>query len=124
MRTNGLAHVGMAVVVCLLVAAGGCGSSEPEPEAADEAAVGGDTGGEAPATAEPATFEEQVAAGQQLYGEHCASCHGAGGEGGANAPRVVGLADGALPLDPPANARVRTTQFRTVADVATFAVQN
>lgn len=71
--------------------------------------------------AAPATFEEQVALGGQLYGEHCAGCHGASGEGGDRAPRVVGIAEGALPLDPRAGSH-RTTQFRTVADVATFVV--
>jgi cytochrome c len=71
--------------------------------------------------AEPATFEEQVSVGQKLYGDKCASCHGAGGEG-VKGPRVVGLDKGALPLDPPATAKLRKTQFHTAADVAQFAV--
>ena len=78
----------------------------------------------APTATEPATFAEQVTAGQTLYGAHCASCHGAGGEGTKEAPRVVGLKEGALPLDPPASAKVRTGKFVTVADVAAFAVKN
>ncbi|HYO94677.1 MAG TPA: c-type cytochrome [Polyangiaceae bacterium] len=88
-------------------------------------ACGGESG-EVPSetpddVAPPATFAEQVAVGQQLYGDSCASCHGASGEG-LKAPRLVGLEQGALPLDPPATATVRTTQFRTAADVAAFVV--
>jgi cytochrome c len=71
--------------------------------------------------AEPFTVQAQK--GGELYGQHCAKCHGAGGEGDSG-PRVVGLKEGALPLDPPASREVRKTQFRTVADVATFAVAN
>jgi S-disulfanyl-L-cysteine oxidoreductase SoxD len=73
---------------------------------------------------EPQTFADQATAGQTIYGSKCASCHGAGGEGTAQGPRVVGLDKGALPLDPPATAKVRKTQFKTVADVAAFAVAN
>ena len=36
---------------------------------------------------------------------------------------MVGLKQGALPLDPPAGAKYRKTQFKTVADVAGFAVK-
>jgi cytochrome c len=68
-----------------------------------------------------ASFAEQVAHGQPLYGRYCASCHGDTGEGD-DAPRVVGLAQGALPLDPPANSKHRKGRFVTVADVAEFVV--
>jgi hypothetical protein len=37
---------------------------------------------------------------------------------------VVGVKDGALPLDPPADRKYRKTRFVTVADVADFAVKN
>jgi S-disulfanyl-L-cysteine oxidoreductase SoxD len=70
----------------------------------------------------PTTFSEQVTRGADEYGEHCASCHGASGEGTAQAPAVVGAT--ALPLDPPSGAKVRKTQFVTVADVAQFVVKN
>lgn len=81
------------------------------------------TGTAPPAEASaPQDFAAQVALGQQLYGEACASCHGAAGEGG-RAPRVVGLAEGALPLDPPEGSK-RTGQFVTVADVGTFVIEN
>lgn len=77
-----------------------------------------------PASTAPATtFSAQVAQGRVLYGENCASCHGDSGEGDRG-PRVVGLAQGALPLDPPATREVRKTRFVTVADVATFVVSN
>lgn len=72
-------------------------------------------------SASPATFGEQVALGATTYARECASCHGASGEG-AGAPRVVGIAQGALPLDPPADRKYRHSRFVTVADVATFAV--
>jgi S-disulfanyl-L-cysteine oxidoreductase SoxD len=61
---------------------------------------------------------DQVADGQKLYGKHCAKCHGDAGQGGKKAPPVVGK--DALPLDPPATAKVRKTQFHTAQDVAAF----
>lgn len=61
--------------------------------------------------------------GSELYAANCASCHGDGGEG-KDAPRVVGLDKGALPLDPPAGAKIRKVPFRTAADVAGFVVTN
>jgi len=91
-----------------------CATTEPAPATASASSA---------ATAAPASFADQVAAGGKLYGENCASCHGASGEGG-KAPRVVGLKEGALPLDPPADRKYRKTQFVTVADVANFVVAN
>jgi cytochrome c len=73
--------------------------------------------------ATPSGFEEQVELGGQLYGEHCATCHGDAGQGTVDAPALVGLEEGALPREPRANA-VRTEPFVTVADVASFAVAN
>lgn len=70
----------------------------------------------------PATFQEQVALGGKAYVANCASCHGSSGEG-VTAPRVVGLAQGALPLDPPPDRKHRTMRFETVADVAGFVVK-
>jgi cytochrome c len=58
-----------------------------------------------------------------LYGQNCASCHGASGEG-KKAPAVVGLSSGALPLDRPAGAKYRKGQFKTVAHVAEFVVKS
>jgi mono/diheme cytochrome c family protein len=75
-------------------------------------------------TNDPKTFDAQVALGMKEYGEHCAECHGAGGQGTDQAPRLVGLDEGALPLDPPAERKLRDEQFVTVADVANFAVMN
>jgi len=40
------------------------------------------------------------------------------------AKSAVGLKQGALALDPPAGAKHRKTQFKTVADVADFVVKN
>ena len=92
---------------------GGCATTSA-PAAAPAAA--------APA-APPASFAAQVAEGQTLYGNNCANCHGDSGQG-VKAPRVVGLKDGALPLDPPADRKFRKGRFVTVADVAQFVVAN
>jgi mono/diheme cytochrome c family protein len=101
-------------------------SPEPMQPAAETAPPGAEPaptpGTEAPAT--PTTFDEQVALGQTLYGANCASCHGDAGQGTAQAPPVVGIDKGALPLDPPANAKGRKVQFKTVADIAGFVVKN
>jgi cytochrome c len=78
----------------------------------------------ADASFHPATFPEQVSAGQELYGQHCAKCHGDSGEGTDKAPRVVDLKKGALPVDPPADRKARKTRFVTVANVADFVVKN
>jgi cytochrome c len=58
-----------------------------------------------------------------VYGAQCANCHGASGQG-AKAPRVVGLKEGALPLDPPPDRKYRKNKFVTVSDVADFVVAN
>ena len=71
----------------------------------------------------PATFAEQVELGGMLFGEHCASCHGDAGQGTQAAPALVGLDQGALPLEPRTGAK-RTGRFETVADVASFVVEN
>lgn len=113
-----------AVGIALL---SGCGGSAPpaaSPEASMEPASAATT--EAPSPA-PANFGEQVALGQKLYGAKCAGCHGDSGEGKqsaqGSAPAVVGLDKGALPLDPPATAKYRKSQFKTVADIAEFVVK-
>jgi cytochrome c len=64
----------------------------------------------------------QAENGAKLYVKHCAKCHGDQGEGGKKAPPVVGK--NALPLDPPATAKKRTTKFHTAMDVAAFVVKN
>lgn len=67
-------------------------------------------------------FAAQAAAGQDLYAKHCAECHGKNGNDG-KAPPVVGLSSGALPVQPPPTAKFRKTEFKTVADVASFVVK-
>ncbi len=108
-----------ALCVCAfsLLACGGGNASTP-PETANNAATV-----ETPQMAEPQTFAAQVTVGQDLYGANCAKCHGASGQGGP-APAVVGLDKGALPLDPPPNAKYRKNQFKTAADVADFVTKN
>lgn len=80
------------------------------------------SGSDGESETESRTFEEQVADGAELYGEHCAHCHGASGQGTDDGPAVVG--DGALPLEPPDERMVRENQFRTAADVFAFASEN
>jgi cytochrome c len=99
----------------------GCGGGAPTPGTAAEQSAASSPADGAASSAAPRTFGEQVSAGQQLYGQHCAECHGASGEGNPG-PRVVGLDQGALPLDPPSTAKYRKTQFKTVADIASFVV--
>lgn len=91
-----------------------CGGAEPSAQAPSAAAT---------TTAAPQTFAAQAALGQKLYGEKCASCHGDSGEG-KKGPAVVGIAKGALPMDPPATAKHRKQQFKTVADIADFVVKS
>ncbi len=102
----------------LALVAAACATSQEAAPAAPGAPAGAPSAG--PAT----SFQAQVAEGQKLYEEHCANCHGDSGEGGTKAPRVVGLAQGALPLDPPADRKYRKNRFVTVADVADFVVPN
>ncbi|HEY2514296.1 MAG TPA: cytochrome c [Polyangiaceae bacterium] len=73
-------------------------------------------------TGEGTTFAQQAGEGAKLYADKCASCHGANGEGG-DAPRVVGLSQGALPLNPSPSAKYRKGTFHTAADVAGFVVK-
>jgi cytochrome c len=70
----------------------------------------------------PADAMAQATAGGPLYGQFCAKCHGDGGQGTDKAPPVVG--PNALPLDPPAGAKYRKTQFHTAKDVADFVLAN
>lgn len=84
------------ILMPFLLALGACGA----PTTPD------DGGSETP-------FMAQVSRGGALYGAHCASCHGDAAEGTDAAPRLVGLAEGALPLEPRPEAEVRTGQFIT-----------
>ncbi|MBK7860251.1 MAG: cytochrome c [Archangiaceae bacterium] len=70
------------------------------------------------------SFNDQALKGAGLYTANCAKCHGVLGEGTKKAPRVVDMDKGALSLNPPAEAKKRTMQFVTVADVAKFVVAN
>jgi mono/diheme cytochrome c family protein len=63
--------------------------------------------------AEAASFAAQAQRGEALYGQHCASCHGARGEGGGRAPALVGPE--ALATAP--SGGQRDVEFRTAGDV-------
>lgn len=108
----GAAAYGLGLVLVMA-----CGGQTPPAEN-----PGAQAGGERAAPEGKGAFEAQVAEGQKLYAANCASCHGDSGEGG-KAPRVVGVADGALPLDPPSSAKYRKEQFKTAADIAGFVVK-
>jgi S-disulfanyl-L-cysteine oxidoreductase SoxD len=125
-----LSGLGLVLLSTLSIA---CGGGDQQPAKSPETSSAMPSSSTSPTSTTPpggggggggaATFEEQAAQGQKLYGAHCASCHGASGEGG-KAPKVVGVKDGALPLDPPATAKYRKTQFKTAADIAGFVVKN
>lgn len=85
----------------------------------NDAAGSGDGG-----TKAPATFAAQVELGKQLYGTNCAVCHGDKGQGTGDAPRLVGIDQGALPLKAPDTRMLRHEDFVTVGDVASFVVMN
>jgi cytochrome c len=93
-------HLDVALILCSISLVSACGSDDDQAEKT------------------PATFAEQVTRGSDVFSSRCSSCHGDAGEGTAKAPAVVG--PGSLPLDPPSGAKVRTSQFVTVADVAEF----
>jgi len=105
-----------ASVLALFATALLVGCSQPKSQTKAPAAE------PAAGTAAPAAgAENQVARGGKLYGQSCANCHGAAGEGTSGAPAVVGK--GALPLDPAPTAKARTTKFHTAKDVADFVVK-
>src|SRR5687767_12101017 len=62
----------------------------------------------------PDTPQAMVERGAALFGDNCAHCHGASGQGTDRGPPVVGPE--ALPLDPRPGAK-RDVQFRTALDV-------
>ena len=108
-----------------MVALLGCGgASSPDPVTATPpppapAAAADD---ESSASADGAADNEQlVERGAAIYGARCAGCHGAGGEGTAKGPPVVGA--GALPLEPRPGSK-RAVEFRAAADVAAWTSAN
>lgn len=69
------------------------------------------------------SFNDQALKGAGLYTANCAKCHGVLGEGTKKGPRVVNMDKGALSLKPGPDAKKRTMQFQTVADVAKFVAE-
>lgn len=118
--------VSIITALALSIVACGGGGGEAAPPATPSGPTAGADGGAPGTTAtatetkEPQTVEDQIAVGQKLYGDHCASCHGAGGEGKGKVPAVVGLDKGALPLNPPPTSKGRKVQFKTAADVGAW----
>ncbi len=114
-----LSPVALATVLVAGVAAvAGCRSSCTTCHDAPAAAVHRPTPAASNDVADP--VRAQAERGAVVYAQQCARCHGAGGEGSASAPAVVGAS--ALPLDPPATRKLRRGTFRTAADVAQFVV--
>lgn len=124
------------VFFLLFAACGGSSApeaSEPAPPAEAEAPPPEEAPAEPapeeaapePAPAEPAVdtaaIDEQANRGAELYGKHCAGCHGDAGQGGKKAPPLVGAA--ALPLDPRKGSK-RKVQFKTALDVFTWVKAN
>jgi polar amino acid transport system substrate-binding protein len=96
-----------AILVISLASFGvtGC-ASHAAPAGTTPSAAGGD--------GTEISFADQVERGAKIYGDKCASCHGAQGQGGEKAPPLVGAE--ALPLAPRAGAK-RDVEFHTAADV-------
>jgi cytochrome c len=76
---------------------------------------------QAPGGAGAPTATAQIDRGKQLYVEHCAKCHGDGGQGTAQGPAVVGKA--AFPQHARPGAK-RDVEFHTAADVFAWASKN
>lgn len=116
----------LVLLVPLLVVA--CSSSSPGPTNTGNNNNGNNNNGNNPPPNNMPTgmqeFQDQVAHGQMVFADRCAKCHGAMGEGTAAAPRVVGLDQGALPIDPPEDRKIRMNRFVTVGDVADFVTVN
>lgn len=91
------------VLIALLV---GCGGKSP-------------TAATTPEPSDP--LAAQIEHGKTLYTETCAGCHGAGGEGTAKGPPVVGAE--AFPFDPRPGSE-RAVQFKTAADVFAWAIEH
>ena len=74
-----VARVGCAIVVLggwLLAGCAESGAGEGPAQATES-------------MAKPATVDAQVAAGQMIFAQRCARCHGASGQGGTG-PRLIG----------------------------------
>lgn len=125
-----------SLVICFTLACGGSSAPEPaepapvaeepappEPAPAEEPAPEAAPAEAAPAepAGDPQAVEEQASRGAELYGKHCALCHGDAGQGGKKAPPLVGK--DALPLDPRKKSK-RNVQFKTALDVFTWVKAN
>jgi cytochrome c len=103
----------MKILACILfVAACGGAQSQTDPQPQPQPQPD-------PQPAAP-TNEELIAKGGELYGTHCAKCHGDAGQGTDKAPAVVG--QGALPKEPRSGSK-RTVQFVTAYDVGVYAME-
>lgn len=80
------------------------GSPRPTPAASPASAASG--------------VQAQIDRGGPLYAANCSACHGAGGEGSAQAPALIG--PGALPTYPPPGRRMRTGAFASAMDLGMF----
>lgn len=69
------------------------------------------------------TLAEQAEKGRRIFADSCSRCHGDQGEGTKKAPRLIGLNEGALPLNPPKDGKERRGQFHTAQDVGMYALK-
>lgn len=78
-------------VAMLTLACGGGGGGGASPGPSDPTKTGaGPTTTAEPTKKKDMTLDEQVAAGEKVYADRCASCHGKDGTGGKKAPALVG----------------------------------
>jgi cytochrome c len=105
-----------SILAFFILAAPSCGASSTAGTTSNERTT-------APIGLAPATFAEQVVAGERLFADTCAACHGDSGQGKGDAPALVGLARGALPREPPVERKLRRLPFDTLGDVAEFVMR-
>ncbi|MEO7328873.1 MAG: cytochrome c [Minicystis sp.] len=61
---------------------------------------------------------DQPGRGAEVYAQSCAACHGEKGEGGEGHVAVIGAK--ALPIEPPAGAKIRKGKLTTAQDLFAF----
>ena len=94
----------------------GAGTGAPTADGTGTTPAASGTGTTAPSGV---TSDGQIAQGKKVFGDQCASCHGPDGFGLQDNPAVIGMKKGALPLDPPKDAK-RSVKFHTAADLFAY----
>ena len=99
-----------------------CGAAQSAGTATPEGEGGGDGAAKGPGMTPPASLDDQLRLGAQLFEEECAGCHGSDGTGKKSSPPIMG--PNALPEIPPAGALRRTVPFKTAKDVLDWTAES